>query len=169
MHLLSIEKYVVPINLVEVIMKFKFIILLLFFFSSNSFAGLFGPSNYEECVLDKMKGQDRWMLSTAREACLIKFPPPPQEQIVDIDSKDWFWKKTDYNTLTIEVKTVPKNTKLTSVTVNLFTNVCGEKQEGPGVSFTADKSLLSNKFVVKVDGGVNKFNCSNVVFFGFVK
>lgn len=150
------------------IIKFTFLFPFIFF-SCNVFAGLFGPTNYEECVLDKMKGQDRWMLSTAREACYIKFPPPPKEQMLEIDAKDWSWKKTDADTLTIDVKTLPKNTKLTSVTVTMFTNVCGEKQVSPGVTFTADKSLLSNKFVVKIDGGVNKFHCANVVFFGFVK
>ncbi|MGV0982683.1 MAG: hypothetical protein ACOYB0_10015 [Polynucleobacter sp.] len=151
-------------------MKFKFAILIpIIFFSANVFAGLFGPSNYEECVLDRMKGQDRWLLSTAREACLIKFPPPPTEQVVELSNSDWSWKKTDANTLTIEVHSLPKNVKLTSVNVALFANVCGEKPVLPGVNFLADKSSFSNKFIVKVDAGVNKFHCANVTFLGFVK
>ena len=37
-------------------------------------AGWFGPSNYEECVLEKMKGQLPYMVKTARDACRLKFP-----------------------------------------------------------------------------------------------
>lgn len=38
------------------------------------FAGWFGPDNYEDCVLEKMKGQDRAMIYTARKACEKQFP-----------------------------------------------------------------------------------------------
>ena len=37
-------------------------------------AGFFGADNYEECMLDKMKGQERHMKSLAKKACEIKFP-----------------------------------------------------------------------------------------------
>lgn len=54
----------------------KKIIVVLFFvvFSSSSHANWFGPDNFEECVLDKMKGQNKSMIYTARKACEIKFP-----------------------------------------------------------------------------------------------
>jgi hypothetical protein len=42
-------------------------------------AAWFGPSNYEECVLEKMKGQSSYMLATAQNACRLKFPPEPRE------------------------------------------------------------------------------------------
>ena len=38
------------------------------------FAGLFGPSNYEECVVDKMKGQVLQMRWMVEEACEIAYP-----------------------------------------------------------------------------------------------
>jgi hypothetical protein len=37
-------------------------------------AGWFGSGNYEECVLEKMKGQLPYMVKTARDACRLKFP-----------------------------------------------------------------------------------------------
>ena len=37
-------------------------------------AGIFGPDNYEECVLDKMKGQAKNLIYVARKACEKKFP-----------------------------------------------------------------------------------------------
>lgn len=39
-------------------------------------AGWFGPSNYQECVLGKMKGQAGDMLPTAQSACNLQFPCP---------------------------------------------------------------------------------------------
>lgn len=36
-------------------------------------AGLFGPENYDECILDKMKGQPIAMRATARRYCKNKF------------------------------------------------------------------------------------------------
>lgn len=40
----------------------------------NAQAGWFGPDNYEDCVLEKMKDQPRNMMSLAQEACEKKFP-----------------------------------------------------------------------------------------------
>ena len=37
-------------------------------------AGWFGPDNYDECILEKMKDQPRNMMSYAQHACEKKFP-----------------------------------------------------------------------------------------------
>src|SRR3989344_2744502 len=37
-------------------------------------AGWFGPDNYDECILEKMKDQPRNMMPYARDACEKKFP-----------------------------------------------------------------------------------------------
>lgn len=47
--------------------------------SLPAYAGWFGPSNYEECVLNKMKGQKADIEDTARDACRIKFPCPADD------------------------------------------------------------------------------------------
>lgn len=39
-------------------------------------AGWFGPDNYEECVVEKMKGQERTMRGMVQDACEAKFPRP---------------------------------------------------------------------------------------------
>jgi len=36
-------------------------------------AGWFGPSNYDECMLDKMKGQPWTMGDIAAKACMLQF------------------------------------------------------------------------------------------------
>jgi len=43
-------------------------------FPLNAIPGWFGPDNYEDCVLEKMKGQDKVMIATARKACEKRFP-----------------------------------------------------------------------------------------------
>lgn len=45
------------------------------------FAGWFGPNNYEECILKKMKGQDNSLMRIARAACQKEFPE--QNKIVN--------------------------------------------------------------------------------------
>lgn len=37
-------------------------------------AGWFGPDNYEDCILEKMKDQPRNMMPYAEDACEKKFP-----------------------------------------------------------------------------------------------
>ena len=51
-----------------------FLSAALLLFATNSQAGIFGPDNYEECVLDKMKGQAKSLIFIARKACEKKFP-----------------------------------------------------------------------------------------------
>ena len=56
--------------------RFRFVLLVLSFtgVTTSADAGIFGPSNAHECVLEKMKGQDRAMIGTARAACAEQFP-----------------------------------------------------------------------------------------------
>lgn len=51
---------------------------LLFFASEGTYAGWFGPDSYDECILDKMKGQDTRFYSYAGRACREKFPVETQ-------------------------------------------------------------------------------------------
>ncbi len=43
----------------------------------SAHAGWFGPSNYQECLLEEMRGQSPYMLPSAAAVCNRKFPPPP--------------------------------------------------------------------------------------------
>jgi len=49
-------------------------LLILPFFSTGVIAGIFGPDNYEECVLEKMEGQAKALIPIAKKACEKKFP-----------------------------------------------------------------------------------------------
>lgn len=48
--------------------------MMMLLLPSMVWANFFGPDNYEECVLEKMKGQNKGMIYTARKACEKKFP-----------------------------------------------------------------------------------------------
>lgn len=55
-------------------MKIYYLIIGLFsLFSANALADFFGPSNYDECVAENMRGQERIMLNTVRRVCQRDF------------------------------------------------------------------------------------------------
>ena len=60
----------------KLLLPLLFLMLLIGGFAA---AGLSGPRNYEDCVLDKMKGQQPTMLAFARDACRDKFPYSDKE------------------------------------------------------------------------------------------
>lgn len=55
-------------------MKKYVIFTLTFLCSVNTFAGIFGPKNYDECLLKKMKGQVWQLLDRVRTLCEKEFP-----------------------------------------------------------------------------------------------
>ncbi|GAB6111556.1 hypothetical protein [Desulfomicrobium salsuginis] len=48
--------------------------VFIFFYSSVATAGWFGPSNFDECVIEGMKGQDKSMVRLVAKMCEKKFP-----------------------------------------------------------------------------------------------
>jgi len=51
-------------------------------FHSVAFAGWFGPSNYDECILENMKGVgDRAAAGQIIQACARKFPSPAPKPV----------------------------------------------------------------------------------------
>jgi hypothetical protein len=89
-------------------MKKKFATFI-FVFCSTANAGLFGPSNFEECILDQMKGiKSDTAANAVTYACRAKFPPkevPKVEQKRDglprIDIWDKPYNPTIFNTINI--------------------------------------------------------------------
>lgn len=54
----------------------KYALIMSLAIMNSATAGWFGPDNYEECVVDKMKGQDKSMLKMVEKACAVKYPKP---------------------------------------------------------------------------------------------
>lgn len=54
--------------------KYLLYYLILVFVPVTVHAGFFGADNYEDCVLEKMKGQNKLMIRIAQKSCEKKFP-----------------------------------------------------------------------------------------------
>jgi hypothetical protein len=85
-----------------------------------AYAGLFGTSNFEECVLEKMKGQQPNLLGTARDACRIAYPLPPKEIQIKSEKIKWEWCDVTKKSHAVCVLSVPKNVSLTKVIGDFF-------------------------------------------------
>lgn len=85
-----------------------------------AYAGLFGASNFEECVLEKMKGQQPNLLGTARDACRIAYPLPPKEIQIKSEKVKWEWCEVTKKSHAVCVLSAPNNVKLTRVTGDFF-------------------------------------------------
>ena len=54
--------------------------MLIAIVSSNSIAGIFGPSSYEDCLLDNLKeAKTSEAVQAMRQACALKFPAKPEQ------------------------------------------------------------------------------------------
>ena len=131
--------------------------------SNTAHAQLWGPKNYEECVLDKMKGQHQSLLYTAREACRIAFPPPPTRQIIYLENEDWTWEQNPTNKITIKVNKLPKGVKLEKANA-IFYDDCEGKQTNPAFQATAERAMFSDRFEFTVP--YRTFKCARVTFTG---
>lgn len=129
-------------------------------------AGIFGPANYEECMLEKMKGQERSMYSIASSYCREKFPPEPTRKVIDLEIEDWTWEQNPGNKITVTVKKLPKGAKLEKADA-IFYDECEGKQSNPAFQASAEKSTFGNKFEFTVP--FRTFRCARVTFIGLAR
>lgn len=138
-------------------------IILIFININSAHSQLWGPKNFEECVLEKMKGQLQAMIHTARQACKISFPPPPTRQTIYLDAGDWVWEQNPANKITIKVNNLPKGTKLEKADA-IFFDECEGKQTNPAYQSTAERARFSDQFEFTVP--FRTFRCARVTFTG---
>lgn len=139
------------------------VIFVLGLYSTASFANIFGPKNYEACVLEQMKGQDASLLSTARRYCYRKFP---DEQQIPNDLLKWEWCESNNFKQKLCLKNMPKDIEITKVIGEFTTVDCDlwdrstqtEKVEGT-------KSRFSNNISFKTPSA--NYKCSKFIFFGY--
>ena len=89
---------------------------------SEGFAGLFGPENYDECMLEKMKGQDIRMYDRAKNACEKLFPP---EVMIDVGYRKDEMKfeiKKEASKIYLFFKKKDEQHEITKVTLRFFPN-----------------------------------------------
>jgi len=70
------------------------LLTVLFVLSGNTYAGLFGPDNYEDCILEGVKdAKTDLAVQLVRSACLDKFPPEtkPSTSVKDNQRQSIFY------------------------------------------------------------------------------
>lgn len=139
-----------------------------FFYVSTAVAGIFGPRNFEECVLDNMKGQAPSLIYIARAACLIAFPPKPTEGVVANDRIKYTWCKSEYNSVAVCIDETPTNVKITKVEGLFFEETCDARQQSkPGVTATAEKPWYGTTYKFELPAATR--GCAIFTFYGIEK
>ena len=138
--------------------------------SGNTYAGIFGSSNYEECVVDKMKGQPANMVGLVANACRKQFPA--EEMLVEgqnfkkgqlVDK----WSVTAADTISVTVDRNDTAYKLTRVDGRFWKLVC-DKQVGnpePDIEVSAEAPLFGSTFKFQIDNAV-QYKCGSISIFG---
>lgn len=137
------------------------------FYPLVAFAGIFGPSNFEECVLDKMKGQSPNMISLARAACKKAFPDRPVETIIDHDRIKYEWCGSGSGSQAVCIEKKPGNLKITKVEGIFFEDACDKTQTKAGIVATAEEPLFGTTYKFDIPPGNKK--CAVFTFYGFEK
>jgi hypothetical protein len=145
-------------------------------------AGWFGPANYDECMLEKMKGQGYYMAEIAKAACLLKFPPQPKpepkEEEVLLNEQfirfNWCaWEETNKQMCIVNK---PDNYTITKVNVRFSAkNPCikilpnghiwdpqFDADQKNWISITGEKAYFSPTYTFKSPPG--NLNCVDVYF-----
>jgi hypothetical protein len=149
-------------------MKTKVIgIALGILYAQVTFAGLFGPSNFEECVLEKMKGQAPSLMYMARAACKKAFPGKPVETVIENDRIKYEWCKSEYESEAVCIEKKPENVEITKVEALFFEDACDAKQAKSGITVTAEKPWFGSTYKFALPFGNRK--CAYFRFYGIEK
>lgn len=95
--------------------------LALLVVSCSATAGLFGPSNHEECLLDEMRGQLPSMGSVAMRLCDARFP---REQIIRWPDIRTQWAATAADRIGIIFTDNQTNHQITKITATFTIEPC---------------------------------------------
>ena len=125
-------------------------------------AGWFGPSNYEECILIKMKGQDRSMFRFAEDACEQEFPHE-KELFEYLDKIDYSWQNNG-NDIYLKIKKNLGKYRITKYKASFSKKSCDNIKVTSDYSVT--KTFLFNKYIkispVSVENA-NEYKCMRTI------
>lgn len=130
-------------------------------------AGLFGPNNFPDCVLEKMKGQDRSLLGTARSACRRQFPEEtPLVQGVDyrVGQIVSSWCDTEDDSVVICLDKNESSYKITKAVLTLNDASCGETF-GNNVQVDALPATFGKKYKAHIENA-RTYKCMYTTWYG---
>ncbi len=106
-------------------MKLAIPLFIFFNILNTAHAGIFGPDNYEECVLDKMKGQAKNLIYVARKACEKKFPY--EKDLGSYSSEyEFSWMPYNDNSVYFSISKNYGEYNITRVKVTFSANLCND-------------------------------------------
>lgn len=136
-----------------------FIVLMAFIWVSPASAGLFGPSNYDECVLNSMKGVTSDMAARLiAKSCRDKFPESKVKKNIRDLSEGELKNLTGRggpsgNYFSVDLLNANSNVTVSQVTVAVITRIGGK--ETPNFydyDITIEPSKTRNIFVRIISG-----------------
>ncbi|MBU0769350.1 MAG: hypothetical protein KJ687_09695 [Proteobacteria bacterium] len=145
------------------------IIVVIFVSGASSVqAGWFGPSNFDDCVLEKMKGQTPNMIGVARSACRSQFP----EEILLKEGIHYkkgqlksSWYDTSQDTITIRIDENKTDYKVTRVVIKPMKEPCDSPNLRVDDEVEAKSPMFGSKYVADVpDASVIK--CAIIEIWG---
>lgn len=143
--------------------------VILIFASTRVEAQWFGPKNYEECMLEKMKGQTPNMGGMARAACLKIFP---EERVLSEEEVPATWCETTYDTITACAK--PKSgIKITKAAATFSRSNCEIANLSTNL-FSGDQAaeaklpMFGSTFRYEVKNA-QQYKCGRFIFYGYIK
>ena len=143
------------------------VLMLTGFSSATVHAQWFGPKNFEDCVLDKMKGQQPNMVGIARAACLKLFP---QEVLLTEEYAKSTWCETNADSIGVCV-TLKDGYKITRAE-SVFSRTSCETSDSGSSSFeaTVEAKLptFGSTYKFPVSNG-DSYKCGRFLFYGYKK
>jgi len=155
--------------------------------NTSATAGWFGPSNYDECVLNKMKGQGPYMLPRAQQTCRDQFPlPPAPPRPVRLNAKFikyQLYGAADSNEISLRITDKPVGYASTKVVgncadkstcdvdnnseyENFMINQFGPSDSNNWLHMSSKRTDTPDNFTF--EHAVNQFYCYRLDFYGFV-
>lgn len=145
------------------------VLVVIFLFGASSVqAGWLGPSNFDECVLEKMKGQAPNMIGVARSACQLKFPVEVLLQEGIHYKKGQIknsWYKTSKDTITISIDENKTDYKVTRVVIKPMKELCDSPNLRVDDEVEAKSPMFGSKYVADVPD-TNVINCAIIDIWG---
>lgn len=125
----------------------------------------FGPKNFDECVLEKMKGQAPGMIQYARKACREQFPE--EELLTESEDYDVTWCDTSNDSISACL-VVKGSHRVLRAEALLSKKNCDVPNTEFDVKVPTDPPTFGSTYKFKV-ANAQDFKCAVFHFFGHKK
>ncbi len=128
--------------------------------SQDASAWTFGPKNYEDCVLAKMKGQDRSMAYIATQSCEKQFPYPKEIYLNASDTEFSWW--SDANSLYIRITKNRGDYNILRASFEFRSQTCDGKDLGTGNTFSSQFEFNKDGVATAAAKDASQYRCMRI-------